>query len=158
MHLLFTRPGVISAAVALLSASATVVVDKEVVTDEAVLQAVDDAGFDVSLRTALDKDDTPATRTKHTARVLLALPDVSTEAEAEAASLAALALPGVAAVQVKLHQLAWCADVAFDPHATGPRTLLEQLPSVGVHAQRAPTPPRADANGAYTSRDTSFRL
>ena len=152
-HLPPVSPGVIAASVALLSASATVVVDSRLVTDAAVLEAVDDAGFDASLRSASDQD-TSQRQKQPSARVVLELPGVTSAALVDNATLALVSLPGVTAAQPAPVDagsppgLAWRVDVTFNPTLTGPRTVLEQMQALGMDARLAPPPPRADANGA----------
>ena len=151
-------PGVIAASVALLSASATVVVDSRAVTDDAVLEAVDDAGFDASLRSAADQDASH-TKAQPSARVRLEVLSATSAAAADSATLALVSLPGVTAAQPapldagSPPHLGWRVDVTFNPNLTGPRTMLEQLQAQGTDARLAPPPPRADANGACCCLD-----
>ncbi len=142
----------LSASVALLASSASVVVDAAVVSDDAVLQAVDDAGFDVSLRSAADEDAAAPARTQ-AACMRLQLLSVACEHDADAAALLLLSLPGVTAARVTHADGApgsvCVAEVDYIQHKTGPRTVLQALHDGRVNARLAPATAQTDANGAF---------
>jgi hypothetical protein len=140
---------VLSCSVALLAGSAAVVVDGSLVSDAAVLEAVDDAGFEVELRGA-EEEGAPARVTVGLSRLLLT--SVSTQREADAAALLLAGCPGVlrAGSLARGSELggAFTAEVEFAQEVTGPRTLLEALAAAGVTAALAPASKRSDADGA----------
>ena len=143
------RTGVLSCSLALLAGSAAVVVDGSLVSDAAVLEAVDDAGFEVELRGA-EEEGAPLRVTVGLARLLLT--SVSTERDADAAALLLAGCPGVlrAGSLARGSDLggAFTAEVEFAQEVTGPRTLLEALAAAGVTATLAPASKRSDADGA----------
>ena len=141
-HSLKSLAGVRTVSVSLLTHSALVETDgSAAVKDEAVVEAVEDAGFEASLKGARDVVPSNVALPATSATLRLQLFGLRTEADAEAAVQVLLRCAGVAeaALEAPTSSLSLpVASVCFDPRLSGPRHLMRALRGAGVEARLAP--------------------
>jgi copper chaperone CopZ len=127
-----------------------VVTDASVVTDAAVVAAVEDCGFDGALLSAADEAAPKAAAVtlavRPLARAALEIHGMHCASCTGACERALRDAPGVALVAVSL--LPPRADVSYDADATGPRALIAVIEAAGFEARLADRA-RPSADGAH---------
>ncbi|GIL89731.1 hypothetical protein Vretifemale_17508 [Volvox reticuliferus] len=127
---LLSQGGVSKAAVALASGEVEAQFDSAVVTAEALLTAVEDAGFEASLLSQGGLET-----------LTLRVCGMTSTASATAVEAALRRVPGVARAGVRLEE--GLAEVWYDPNATGPRDCIAAVERCdgGVGGSTTGTPP-----------------